>query len=356
MTDAVFAPLLSKLSCHFSMSKSRLMTLCVLICGMAQARTVNLSHIAGHFPGAALHASNYRRLQRFFQHEQLDQQVIAQLVGALFESGRRRHLALDRSNWKLGAKDINVLVLALVTRRVRVPLMWVQLSRKGNSDTAQRIALMQRYLALFGASSIDLLLADREFVGAQWLDFLCKNNIPFAIRLKEGMLVQADKHAAPCSFTSLLRKRGGGTWTGRLQGMNSTLTFKGRRLGQGEAIIIATNTKDAGRAMRAYRKRWGIECLFGDCKSRGFNMEDTHMTAPGKLDTLLGLIAMAMAWAYRCATALKGRADIPRKAHGRREKSWFRTGLDALRRWLLYEPNRASAAWMQISPKRQRSH
>ena len=172
MPDAVFAPLIQTLGLHFSMSKSRLMTFSVLVCGIALARSVNLSHIAGHFPGAALHASYYRRLQRFFQHERLDQSVTARVVLRLLNYARPKRLALDRTNWKLGGRDINVPVLALVTRRFQVPLFWTLLPHQGSSGTAQRITLLQRYLDLFGASSIDLLLADREFIGADWLEFL----------------------------------------------------------------------------------------------------------------------------------------------------------------------------------------
>ena len=46
-----------------------------------------------------------------------------------------------------------------------------QMSRRDGSDTAQRIALMKRYLSVFEVSTINFLLADREFIGAQWLDF-----------------------------------------------------------------------------------------------------------------------------------------------------------------------------------------
>lgn len=350
MSDAVFAPLMATLGPHFSMSKSRLMTFAVLICGVVQARTVNLSHLAGHFPGAALHASNYRRLQRFFQHERLDGDVVAQLIVDLLNYARPRYLALDRTNWKFGGRDINVLVLALVTRRFRVPLMWAQMGRAGSSDTAQRIALMQRYLDLFGASSIKLLLADREFIGADWLEFLCKNNVPFAIRLRERMNMKIDGCAH--SFASLLRKPRRGTWAGRLEGMRTELQFAAKRLGGGEALIVATNTRDAARALRDYRKRWGIECMFGDCKTRGLNLEDTHIADPAKLDMLMGIIALAMTWAYRCATLTKGRGAIRRKTHGRREKSWFRTGLDVLRRWLLFDPQPALNAWVRAIPKR----
>ena len=43
------------------------------------------------------------------------------------------------------------------------------------------MALIRRYLAHFPAASIRILLADREFIGADWLKFLNDNNIPFAI-------------------------------------------------------------------------------------------------------------------------------------------------------------------------------
>ncbi len=35
-------------------------------------------------------------------------------------------------------------------------------------------------------------------------------------------------------------------------------------------------------------------------------MEDTRLTQPVKLGTLLVIITLAMAWAYACATAIKG--------------------------------------------------
>ena len=65
---------------------------------------------------------------------------------------------------------MNYLVLAVVTRRFRVPLFWTLLDGPGNSATETRIALMRRYLARFPAATVRLLLADREFIGAEWLE------------------------------------------------------------------------------------------------------------------------------------------------------------------------------------------
>lgn len=147
-------------------------------------------------------------------------------------------------------------MLAIVTRRFRVPLMWLRRDRSGGSGAAQCIALMRRYLALLGADPIVLLLADREFIGAQWLEFLCENNVPFAIRWREGQLTELDggRHIA---FVSLLRRTRHGAWERRLSDMTTTLRFAARHAAGQERIVIATNTAGPKRALRSYAQRWG---------------------------------------------------------------------------------------------------
>tara|TARA_R110002110_G_C13360117_1_gene709373 strand:- start:5 stop:1114 length:1110 start_codon:yes stop_codon:yes gene_type:complete len=347
------------LSRHLCLNKSRIETLVVIIVGLVSARTVNLSHIACHFSSSAKHASNYRRLQRFFQHVRLDNDWVALMLVRLLNQRRPWLLALDRTHWKVVSSDINILMLALVARRFRVPLMWVMLDKPGSSNTDERIALMQRYLAVFGAQSIQLLLADREFIGHGWFDFLNKNNIAFAIRIKKSMhLMQPD--GTKWSFKTLLRKRRSTkiirTWSGWLPGMKTTpqnlMSFAARRIKNGEWLIIASN-REPKNALRQYRKRWAIECMFGDTKTRGFNIEDTRITNLEKLDLWLAIIALAMSWTYRCATQTMGFSAIRKKTHGYREKSWFRTGLDQLRRWIIHQPEKAAQIWIKLWPKKK---
>jgi len=86
----------------------------------------------------------YRRLQRFFQHVSLPQDWSAHLVVRLLGLTGPWHLCLDRTNWKIGSRNVNILMLAIVTRRFRVPLMWTVLDKAGNSNAEERIALMRR--------------------------------------------------------------------------------------------------------------------------------------------------------------------------------------------------------------------
>jgi hypothetical protein len=282
---------------HFSLGKTRLETLAVLLVGLANGRTVNLSHLASQFPGSALHASNYRRLQRFFQLVRLDTDTAARLVVRILNLGQPRLLALDWTQWALGSREVNILVLAVVTRRFRVPLMWTLLDHRGCSNTAQRIDLMEMYVRLFGAPSIKAVLADREFIGTEWIEFLNENNIPFGIRLKENMRFHREDGSVR-DFPTLLRKHRRGTWTGWLTGMQTIpeakLQFAAKRIRNGELLIVATNLDDGPRSLNLYRRRWDVECLFADAKTRGFNIEDTHITDPAKLGTLLVIIALAV--------------------------------------------------------------
>ena len=118
-------------------------------------------------------------------------------------------------------------------------------------------------------------------------------------------MLSAEKLAAqsPLGFKRLRQRQG------RLITMDEDLglplQFAAKRLKTGELLIVATNGP-AKNALNAYRRRWQIECLFGDSKTRGLNMEDTRLTLPKKLDTLLVIVTLSMTWTYACANSRQG--------------------------------------------------
>ena len=324
---------------HVALGKSRVETLCLLLVGMIQARSVNLGHVACARGGSVQRASTYRRLQRFFQHVRLGEDWALPLLVGLIGPARRWTLALDRTNWSIGSREVNYLVLAVVTRRFRVPLLWTVLPRKGNSSTAARIALIERYLRHFPASTIGLLLADREFIGAEWLEFLNDNNISFAIRLREDLRVVTEDG---CELTLFARLKGrqrsrsfrGRLWSTRKDG--AVFHFAAKRLPEGWLVVVSN--LPPRQALDAYRRRWAIECMFGDAKTRGLNIEDTRLTCPRKLALLMAIVAIALAWAGRAAADLLGGSAPERKSHGYLARSFFRIGIDHIRTMLSSDP------------------
>ena len=330
-------------------------TFAVLPAGLANCRTVNPGHPSSRFPGNALPASSHRRLQRFFQCVRLDEDVAARLIARLPDLSGPKLPALDRTNWKPGKAGINILVLAVAARRFKAPLMRSFPSHGGNSSASRRKGPVQRHLRLFGASSIEALPADREFVGEEWMACLVENNVSFAVRLREDMRMDTED-GRRFQLRPLLRKPRSGKWTGRLPGMDhrpeNALRFEGRKLRDGGLLPVAANMPAPENALRLYRKGWGIECLFADAETRGFNIGDTRITGHAKPATLLAVVALAMTRACRCASHAMGRKAIRKKSRRRRGKSWFRLGFGTLRRWLLHDPEKAMEAWRRTCPKR----
>ena len=269
---------------------------------------------------------------------------------------RRWTLVLDRTNWSIGSREVNYLVLAVVTRRFRVPLLWTVLPGKGNSSTAARIALIERYLRHFPASTIGLLLADREFIGADWLEFLNDNNIPFVIRLRENLRIVTEDGCELTLFARLHRTRQtrtfrGRLWTGRAGG--TTFGFAAKRLPDGWLVVVSN--LPPRRALAAYRRRWAIESMFGDAKTRGLNIEDTRLTCPRKLALLMAIVAIALAWAGRVAAGLLGTREPERKSHGHLARSRFRIGLDHIRNLLRSDHGTTANPWPDITPITQKN-
>ncbi len=314
------------LSSHLDLGKSRLETLALLVLGLINGRTVNLSHIASQISGTASIPSSYRRLQRFFQHVRLDRDWQAAIVIKWLGIRPPWIVCLDRTNWKIGRRDVNILTLAVVTPPPFPPPLPSLLPFPPPLPPHP--------------SSLE-------------------NNIIFSIRLKESAVVRLqDGHTY--HLGSLFRTRRKAkqilAQPGRFDTMTDRfgwpLTFIAKRLPDGERLILATNGP-ATAALNIYTKRWQIECLFGDSKTRGLNIEDTRITDTDKLSSLLVLVTLAMAWAHVTAIAAQAGAAIKRRAHGYRYKSWFRTGFDHLRNWIIFQPDKAAHTWTKTWPKRR---
>jgi hypothetical protein len=71
------------------------------------------------------------------------------IVMALIGNPDRWYLCMDRTNWKIGKSDVKILMLAVVTERYRVPLMWAFLGHPGNS-TAYFARFGHRFRAILG--------------------------------------------------------------------------------------------------------------------------------------------------------------------------------------------------------------
>ena len=84
------------------------------------------------------------------------------------------------------------------------PIYWELLDKRGDSDTAERIALITKFINHFGKDCIAGILADCEFVGDDWFSWLMKEKIFFYIRIKKNFLT-TDSRGRPAHVYELFR-------------------------------------------------------------------------------------------------------------------------------------------------------
>lgn len=317
--------------------KSRLEFLSLMMIALVQAKTVNLASLVGMMEGKAQADSFYRRAQRFFQGLRLADELVLKHALKLHPQ-KRYSLCLDRTNWKFGKLDINILTLAYAHEGVAIPLLWCLLPKAGNSNTQERkvpcetgIALLERLLKFLPVDQLEVLLADREFIGGDWFAYLCEQNLPFVIRVRKDTLGDGWFHLfkffqhLPLGEHKVLKQR--------YCIFGVELAVAGAHLTDGEYIIVVSN-RNPKVALSSYAKRWQIECLFKALKSSGFDFEATHLKHLERINTLLVVVSLAFLWALKIGEFVHQLKPAPLKAHGRRQKSLFRTGLDHLRHLL----------------------
>ena len=195
-TESKNSILLSTLTEIFGdkMNLARIKFFGLFICALCKVQTVCFEKLAASFDTDVGVDSSLRRIQRFMSDYLLDTNLIARLVFALLPNKPPYRLAMDRTNWKFGSSNINILVIAIVYQGVAFPIVFKMMPKFGNSSTRERIDLMKQYISLFGLDSIECLLADREFVGDNWLGYLNNNNIRYHIRIRENFWVVIPKN------------------------------------------------------------------------------------------------------------------------------------------------------------------
>ena len=283
-------------------------------------------------------------------------------------------LSTDRTEWSFGNTRFNILMLGVVHNGVAYPVVWTMLNKKGNSNSGERMDLLDRFEQIFPDTEIAYVSGDREFVGKEWLTYLLiEPAISFRLRIKKSdrrFLSDGKKQLRASIIFANLKPGQTQTLSGRRWVWGRLVYVSALRLDDGELLIVITPEATTS-AISDYAQRWGIETLFGILReqgslvvvrrrsartrcTRGFCLESTHFTDSERLSKLLALMAIALCWAVKTGEWLHQHqpmqhakhASVARrdfslwlcvKKHGRKATkdlsacSIFRYGLDHLR-------------------------
>jgi hypothetical protein len=248
-----------------------------------------------------------QRIRRFLSNKFLTPSVILplliQLLRPILEHLPELVLAMDRTHWKKRGCHINILMVGLSFEGRAIPLFWIVFDQAGNSSfdkwktvLAPVIEQLQAQTWLQGKHIV--VVADREFASPKLCEWLKVNyNVDSALRMKRShYLVDGDISIQLADLLTCFTK-GSTQFYPNISitnnssfVLNVTITWDKNC---DEPLIVATTLDCPHLSLKAFEQRFGIEPMFKDHKSNGFQLEDTKVTDPKRIESLLIPIALA---------------------------------------------------------------
>jgi hypothetical protein len=206
-------------------------------------------------------------------------------------------LSIDSS--KVG-RNCLLLVIGLVYKKRVIPLAWlVYKGSKGHSGLDKQLALLNQVAALLPAGAAVILTGDAEFDGTGVIEWL-KAHPGWHYALRTAKNITITQPADELALSDLAP----------LAGQDKFLTgvrFTHHQVGpvniailwdeaEQEHFYLVTDADTLAQAQKWYRRRYRIETLFSDSKSRGFGLDKSGLRHPERLARLVIAVFLAYIW------------------------------------------------------------
>jgi len=319
-----------------SHQEQHLNTLALLICGIVDAQHVQFAKIASHAPiRGQKNESLITRFRRWVNHADLTPEAIwLPFAGAVLAGLAHAPLTILLDGTTAGRGCV-VLMASVVYHGRAIPLLWsVVKGKKGHLPEELHCALIRRLREVIPAQAQVMLLGDGEFDGTQLQATIRSSNWHYACRTATNILIYA--HDRLFTVGDLPLVRGEAVSIADVQ-MTAKRYGPVLLIGLWEAkyaepIYLITSLADAAVAVEWYRLRFRIECMFADHKSRGFQIDKSHLAAPDRLGRLLIATSLAYLWVHAVAMFAHDHGWIGRfHRTDRCDLSLFQIGVRAIR-------------------------
>lgn len=226
--------------------------------------------------------------------------LIKGIIRTQIKSENQIILTLDRTQWRAN----NLLMVSVIWSKRAWPVYWQFMPYIGSSNLAQQKAILRPCLRLLKSYQV-VVVGDREFHSVKLASWLEDKKVYFAFRQKKATYVKSPgqdyQQLGRLGLTSgsklfltevaFTKENGFGQFN-----LAAHWQRKSKKKTLNEGWYILTNLDSLAAALHAYKARSGIEAMFKDCKSGGYNLEDCK--APQER---LNRIVLLIAIAYTCA-------------------------------------------------------
>jgi len=276
-------------------------TLAALISGIVGGKSTQLPHIATKVPDGHKPESRVKRFARWLDNAR----ILEEMYFLPYAEILLTHLALETlvlvMDGSVVGRGCTALMIHVIYKGRALPLAWrVRQGPKGHFPEDLHIALVDLMRACLPEGTQVVFLGDGEFDGTALQATLNEAGWSYACRTAmstvatwEGETFRLDTLGA-CSKPGTLIALQEVKCTRDAYGPVMVLSCWAK--GYQEPLYLVSNMASAEEACRYYQKRFRIETFFSDQKSRGFNIQKSHIADPQRLARLLIAACLAYIW------------------------------------------------------------
>jgi len=227
--------------------------------------------------------------------------IVKQVISRQLKAGSQLIIALDRTQWK----EYNILMVSAIYQKRAFPIFWTLLDKKGASNLAQQQQVLRPAIRLLKKYKL-VIIGDREFHSIELAQWLHSQHLSFVLRQK-GNTTFREKRQPFQALNNIPVQPGSHLFYPQINltqnkgfsRFNLVASWKRKYKGkqEDEPWYLLTNLPDWKNAIKIYGQRYGIEAMFKDCKTGGYNLEGCQ-ASPERLIALMIVIALAMTSAW----------------------------------------------------------
>lgn len=273
---------------HFTMINSRFNVFCGIIKSFILCRGSNYKDLAEGIENSDTFLdSKIKSISRFLEGDNIDLGDYHSFIEEYFPTNKML-LSLDRTIWEFGGKIRNILILSVSYDKIGMPVMFKFIQYKGTCTAADQVEIVEEFIQRFGDSRIAILTADREFDNEKFITYLHNKGVNYALRIRKTnrILDETGNKIRVSNFKEVHN------FETKFYTVPAKIDHI--KLSSSEYLSIVSSF-NVTCGLTSYRRRWDIESAFKGCKTSGFQMEDTHITNPKRLENFIKCLFIAYA-------------------------------------------------------------
>jgi hypothetical protein len=318
-------------------TQGHVVTLAMMITGIAMGRRAQLAPMSTQVSYPTKDKSIEKRIRRWVKNERVEIEAYFLPYAQALLAGLADNTLLLAMDGSTVGRGCMVLMVGVVFHKRALPIAWVVYrGKKGHASAQTHISVLKLVQALIPKGADVILLGDGEYASVDMLTWI-EHHTDWGIVARTASDTRVYSDGEWVSLAALGIQPDGlislpeALFTRQAFGPIHVIAWWDQAYDH--PLYLVTNLELAQEACYWYRRRYRVETLFSDKKSRGFQIDKSHLSDPARLARLFIATGLAYIWMIclglqaiqQHQTHLIDRAD-------RNDKSMFRLGLD----WLSY--------------------